>query len=192
MKGTSFILSGPGISRWRSLKAHVGWWLAYFTLLGLVLQAIVATFTSEGTAKALLETIHGTAESWKYEHEKCYLVLLTGTPATSGTEGVTVTKIKEKECTVTNYARFQITNGAGKKLKFTESAGKGVVENEGEWEIQSGLTGAGQAITYWATVTGATGTEGKPIAWGSCTSTEISGTQTPVKVAAGKYKVELG
>jgi len=191
MRGTNFILSGPGVSRWRSFRACVGWWLAYFTLLGLIVQAIVAIFTSEGSAKAILEHIHGTAESWKYEHEKCYLVLLTGTPGPA----VTIKKIKEKECTVTGYARFQITNGAGKKLKFGEtgaSEDSGYVENEGEWESESGLSSANQAITYWATVTGATGEEGKPIAWGSCTSTEIGGTGTPVKVATGKYKVTLG
>lgn len=191
MRGTHFILNGPGIGRWRSFRAHIGWWLAYFTLLGLILQTILATFTSQKTAKEILETIHGVAKSWEYEHEKCYLVLLTGTP---GPE-VTIKKIKEKECTVTGYARFQITNAAGKKLKFGESGSseyKGTVENEGEWEIQSGLSGANQAITYWATVSGATGEEGKPIAWGSCTSTEIGGTGTPVKVASGKYKVELG
>lgn len=192
MRGTNFVLSGPGVSRLQSLRAHVGWYLAYFTLLWLIVQAIAATFTSEGSAKAILETIHGTAEGWKYEHEKCYLVLLTGTPATSGSEGVTIKKIKEKECTVTGYTRFQITNAVGKKLKFSESAGKGIVENEGEWEIESGLSGANQAITFWATVTGAAGEEGKPISWGSCTSTEIGGTGTPVKVASGKYKVELG
>jgi alpha-tubulin suppressor-like RCC1 family protein len=186
MRGTNHVLSGPGISHWQSLRAHARWWLAYFALLGLVLQTILATFTSEKSAKEILEHIHGVAESWKYEHEKCYLCLLTGTPATSGVEGVTIKKIKEKECTVTGYARFQITNGAGKKVAFSESAGKGIIENSEEWTVQTGLSGANQAITYWATVTGAAGEEGKPIDWGSTTSTEIGGTGTPVKVASGK------
>ncbi len=192
MRGTNFILGGPGVSRWRSFKAHVGWYLAYFTLLRLLLQML---FTAEAfapaTSKALLETIHGVAESWKYEHEKCYLVLLTGTP---GPE-VTIKKVKEKECTVTGYTRFHITNGAGKKLAFGEVGSgeyRSYVENSEEWEIESGLSGANQAITYWAVVSGASGEEGKVIAWGSCTSTEIGGTGTPVKVASGKYKVELG
>lgn len=192
MRGTNFVLGGPGVSRWRSFKAHLGWWLAYFTLLGIILQTLLATFTSEKTAKEILELMHNVAENWKYEHEKCYLCLLKGTPATSGVEGVTIKKIKEKECTVTGYARFQITNGAGKKVSFSESAGLGIIENSEEWTVQTGLSGANQAITYWATVSGATGEEGKPIAWGSCTSTEIGGTGTPVKVASGKYKVELG
>jgi hypothetical protein len=192
MNGTNLILSGPGISRWRSFKAHVRWYLAYFTLLGLLVRALLATFTSEKTAKEILETIHGTNNSWTYEHEKCYLVLLLGTPATSGVEGVTIKKIKEKECKVTGYARFQITNGAGKKVSFSESAGKGIVENSEEWTVQTGLSGGNEAITYWATVTGATGEEGKPIDWGSCTETSIGGTGTPVKVASGKFKVELG
>lgn len=196
MRGTNFILSGPGIGRVQSFRARVRWYLAYFTfasiMLGLIAQALLATMTSESSAKAILETIHGTAESWVYEHEKCYLVLLTGTPATSGVEGVTIKKIKEKESTVTGLTRFQVTNAAGKKLKFTESAGKAIAENEGEWEIASGLSGAKQAITFWATVTGATGELGKPITWGSTTSTEIGGGATPVKVASGGYKVELG
>jgi hypothetical protein len=149
------------------------------------------TFTAEKTAKELLENLHNTNESIKFVAEKCYLVLLTGTPAASGV--VTIKRVKEKECTVTGYSRFQITNGAGKKLAFSESgAGVGIVENSEEWTVQTGLSGAGQAITYWAVVSGATGEEGKVISWGSCTSTEISGTQTPVKVASGKYKVELG
>ena len=190
MRGTDFVFSGPGVSRWRTLKAYALWQLSWFVLLGILARIMFATFTSQKTAKEILETMHGVAESWKYEHEKCYLVLLTGTP---GPE-VTIKKIKEKECKVTNYARFQITNGVGKKLKFGETGSSeyaGYVENEGEWEIQSGLTGSNEAITYWATVTGASGEEGKPIAWGSCTSTEIGGTGTPVKVASGKYLVKL-
>jgi len=196
MRGTNYIFSGPGVSRSQSFRAHVKWHLAYFTFASMMLRLLFlllfATLTSEGTAQEVLEVMHGTAESWKYEHEKCYLVLLTGTPATSGVEGVTIKKIKEKECTVTGYTRFQATNAAGKKLKFSTLAGKGIVENEGEWEIATGLPGAKQAITFWAMVTGATGELGKPITWGSTTSTEIGGGATPVKVASGGYKAEFG
>lgn len=239
MRGTNFILGGPGVSRWRAFKAHVLWHLAYFTLLKLLLQVLLgfeptgcgppaetriaapltdaeaaglkrtgllreamrwgylprlagaAEAFAPATSKALLETMWGVAESWKYEHEKCYLVLLTGTP---GAE-VTIKKVKEKECTVTGYTRFHITNGAGKKLTFGEVGSgeyRSYVENAEEWEIQSGLSGTNQEITYWAVVSGASGEEGKVIAWGSCTGTSIGGTGTPVKVAAGKLKVELG
>jgi hypothetical protein len=149
------------------------------------------TFTAESSAKNTLEQLTGWKEEWKFK-EHCYLMLMTGTPATSGSEGVTMKKCKEKECTVTGYARFKVEKTAGHELAFSESAAKGILENSAEWEIESGLSGAGQAITYWALVQESSGESGKVISWGSCTSTEISGTQTPVKVASGKLKVELG
>ena len=101
---------------------------------------------------------------------------------------------KETETTVTGYTRFKIKAGeAGHKVKFNEvSEEEGEITNEGEWEIETGLSGANQEILYWAIVQESSGEAGKVIAWGSCTGVSIGATGTPVKIATEKLKVKIG
>lgn len=172
----------------QSLRLLVRYYVATFAYLLLTF----GVFTSSVSAKELLEHISGWSEKWKFK-ENCYLMLMTGTPATSGNKGVTMKKCKEKETTVTGYARFKIEAAAGKKLKFVEiSEEEGEATNEGEWEIETGLSGGNQEILYWALVQESSGESGKVIAWGSCTGVSIGGAGTPVKIATEKLKVKIG
>lgn len=180
------------VRRTRDGQLRISRWRLHLIVLALSVRTLLTTITAEKSAKEWLELLTNQAENWKYEHEKCWLALLTGTPATSGSEGVTPKKVKEKETTVTGYSRYKYSGASGKKLTFSESGAKGVAENESENEVASGLSGTNQEITYWALMSGEKGEEGKVIAWGSCTGTSIGGTGTPVKVAAGKLKLELG
>ena len=105
-----------------------------------------------------------------------------------------------KTATTSGYTRFQFENAAGKKLKIAETGvtttGNCTLENEEESTVETGLGGAESKVTYWALLGGAAkatpgNEEGYCFAWGSCTSTGIGPTQTPVKIAIGKLKVEL-
>jgi len=152
----------------------------------------LAVFTGYESAQKILEHISGWKEEWAFK-EHCYLALLKVTPATSGNEGVTMKKVKEAEVTVTGYSRFKIEKLAGHELKFgNESTIEGYLTNKEEWEVETGLSGANQEVTYWALVQESSGESGKVIAWGSCTGTSIGATGTPVKVAIEKLKIKLG
>lgn len=172
------------------LYARINFGALLVLMLHLVSRA--AIFTAPKSALELLEHITGWSEKWAFK-SNCYLMLMTGSPATSGEKGVTMKKCKEKETTVTGYTRFKVEAAAGHKLKFVEvSELEAEATNEGEWEIETGLTGSNQEILYWALVQESSGEAGKVISWGSCTGVSIGGTGTPVKIATEKLKTKIG
>lgn len=111
-----------------------------------------------------------------------FLALCTVAP----TESSTGESIEGTEATYTGYVRLKLDLT---KFKMTKAA-TALIKNELELEFAA-CTGLEKTVIAWATTTKKRG-EACPInMWGTATSTVISTTQTPPKIAAEKLVGEL-
>lgn len=101
-----------------------------------------------------------------------YLALCTVVPDDTST-GASIT-----EAAYTGYARKQIPTA-----DMTAAAGASSETHNSVSEAFAACTAGTSTIIGWALVSSASGA-GDVIAWGTCTSTVISTTQTPATVAA--------
>lgn len=87
------------------------------------------------------------------------------------------------EASYTGYARKEI-------LATDLSAASAKSKTNSADIVFADCTAGTDTITYWAILDSSSGA-GNIIVWGTCTSTVISTTQTPAKVAAGGLVVSL-
>lgn len=108
-----------------------------------------------------------------------WLALCTVVPEDAKT-GITIT-----EATYTGYARKEVPEGSwGAASEGAPSS----IKNSAEL-VFAECTSGESTIIGWALCDNATKSEGNGIVWGTCSSTTISTTQTPAKVAANGLEV---
>jgi hypothetical protein len=113
------------------------------------------------------------------------LALCTTTPTVTSTGGTIV------EATYTGYARVT-SGGTGWAGAFSASSGSGPATSANSGTITfPACTASTSTIIGWALLDSATIAAGNVIAWGSCSSTVISTTQTPATVAAAALTITL-
>ncbi len=112
---------------------------------------------------------------------KQFLKLLTVVPTSSST-GATVTEATG----ATGYAPKEIPFA---DMEGTE-AETATVQNSVE-EIMAAITAGSAKVVAWCITDKVGAKEGNITAWGTCTSTEISETQTPPTIKAKGLKIEL-
>jgi hypothetical protein len=135
---------------------------------------------SRFTAAAILGHTWGKTELAK--PAKVYLALCTVVPTSSST-GATITEATA----ATGYARKEVAAAAIKAAAEGETSS---IETETE-EIFAAITAGSATVIGWALCDKSGTGEGNVVCWGTCTSTVISETATPPKVAAKALKMEL-
>lgn len=134
---------------------------------------------SRKTAVGVLKHIFGKEESAK--PAKVYLSLLTVVPTSASTgasvtEAVSATGYVKKEIPVAGLTAEELETSL---IKLTEEL------------VFAAITAGEATVVAWCITDKAGAKEGNLIAWGTCTSTVISTTQTPPKVEANKLEVTL-
>lgn len=131
-------------------------------------------------AASILGHVFGKAELAK--PAEVALALLTATPTNSST-GATITEATG----ATGYARKVI---AAADLAAAVEGATSSIENAVE-EVFAAITAGSATVIAWALCDSKTTGAGNVVMWGTCTSTVISTTQTPPKIAEKALKGEL-
>lgn len=126
---------------------------------------------SQKYAAGLLGHAWGKAELTK--PSKVYLALCTTVPTSSSTGSTIV------EATASGYERKEVPAAS---ISSPTEAGESSIKTSAELLFKE-ITGGSSTIIGWALCDASTG--GNVVMWGTSTSTVISSTQTPPKIASG-------
>ena len=135
---------------------------------------------SQKAAAGCLNFITGKEESMAKPAE-AYLALCTVVPTNSST-GASITEGTAAE----GYARLKVNGNLASAVEAAKSSIKTNAELVG-----AAITGGEATIIGWALCDKKETGKGNVIAYGTCSSTIISKTQTPPTVASGKLIIEL-
>lgn len=135
---------------------------------------------SRAAAAGALNVLAGVEESFAKPTE-LYLALCTVVPTNSST-GETITEATA----ATGYGRIKLSGSIAKAVEAAKSS----IKNNAEL-VGSEITAGEATAIGWAACTSKETGKGKVFSWGTCTSTVISKTQQPAKVAKEGWVTEL-
>jgi len=137
---------------------------------------------SRASAAGALSWVTGKAETLYKKPTKVYLALCTVVPTSSST-GATITEATG----ATGYARKEVPVAAIAEAVEGETAS---IKTTAE-VIFADITAGSATIIGWALCDSSETNKGNIALWGTATSTVISATQTPPKVATGALEGTL-
>lgn len=136
---------------------------------------------SRKAAKGALDFFWGKEESLA-KPAKVFLALCTVEPTSSST-GATITEATG----ATGYARLEVPVA---NIKKAEELATSIINTTAELTFAA-ITAGSATVIAWALCDSVTTGAGNVIMWGSATSTVISSTQTPPKIASGALEGQL-